>query len=235
MTVTAVAQSPDPGATIALFRLDATSLGAGVHYFCQERESNGESVIFGGVTYSPVDCEFTGFETNAGGQLPRPKIRVGNANSAFQALVNQYGDLVGCTVSRVRVFERFLDGRPGADPTQYYGPDTFRIEQKLDENAIYIEWDLSASIDQESKMIPGRQVIRDTCMWRYRIYNPDTTSFDYSKAQCPFAGNQYFDRFDQPTTAANDEPSRRYSCCKARFGNGPYPFGGFLGAARVRR
>lgn len=233
MTLTSLAQSLDPGAVVALFQLDATSIGAGIQYFCREEEA-GAGVQFGGVTYTPVDCEFTGMETSAGGTLPRPRMRVANSNLAFQAIINQYGDMVGCSVRRVRVFERHLDGHADADPSQYFGPDVYRIEQKTDENPIFIEWELSASFDQESKLIPGRPVIRDTCLWRYRVWNSDSSEFDYTKAQCPYTGTSYFDRYDVPTTAENDEPSRRYSCCKARFGDGPYPFGGFLGAARVR-
>ena len=146
-----------------------------------------------------------------------------------------WGELLGCTIYRVRTFARHLDDGEEPDSEAFYGPDIFRFERKSSENSVYIEWELSASIDQEGKQLPGRLVIRETCMWRYRRFDPSTGRFDYSKAQCPYAGDNFFDRNDLPTTPDKDEPSRRLSCCRARFGvNGPFPFGGFPGVQRVK-
>ncbi|SER29921.1 lambda-like phage minor tail protein L [Faunimonas pinastri] len=230
-----VAQTPAPGERIALFSLDATDLGGQIYYFCQAAE-DAKGVTFGGLYYTPVDVEFTDFETNAQGSLPTPHMKVANSNGVFQSIVNTYGDMLGCTVKRVRTFRRFLDGQEEADPTAYYGPDIFRVERKISENPVYIEWELSASIDQEGKELPGRQVIRDTCLWRYRSYNTKTQSFDYSHAQCPYAQSVYYDALDQVTTdKTKDACSRKISGCKRRFGeDAALPFGGFPGVARVR-
>lgn len=236
-----VVQSPKPGDLVVLFRLDATSAGGQVYYFAQGAYDT-EGVTFGGVYYTPVDVEFSDFETNGNGALPTPKMRIANANGVIQGMVNAYGDLMGCPISRVRTFRRFLDGEPEADPSAYYGPDHFRIERKVSENPVFIEWELSASIDQEGKMLPGRQVIRDTCLWRYRHYDPDDPTaaadgFVYPKgtAACPYAGTANFDRLDRPTTKNKDVCARRLSSCEKRFGTGvELPFGGFPGVARVR-
>lgn len=229
----AVVQTSNPGAIVQLFLLDATSVGGEVVHFVQSSEAN-EPVSFNGITFTPVDVEMTGFETAGTGALPTPHLKLANTNGVFQGMLNAYGDLLGCQLIRIRTFERFLDGRPDADSTAFYGPDTFRIEQKVKENPIYIEWALSASIDEEGKLIPGRVVLRDTCMWRYRVFAGG--GFLYDKAQCPYTGSNYFDEFDQPVSdAAKDKPSRRLTCCKNRFGaDAALPFGGFPGAARVR-
>lgn len=243
-SIESVLQSSETGARVALFRLDTTVIGGGVLYFCQaahERDGSGNPiastpVVFNGITYTPVDIQFEGFETSATGALPTPKMSLSNVDGVWQSVINTYGDLTGCTIQRIRTFERFLDGRPDADPLAFIGPDTFRVERKTAENKIFIEWELSAAIDQEGKKLPGRTVIRDTCLWRYRRYDAALTAFDYSRAQCPYTGSTYYDANDEVVVgAANDVPSRRLSCCKARFGNNVgLPFGGFPGAARVR-
>ncbi|PZR92246.1 MAG: phage minor tail protein L [Stutzerimonas stutzeri] len=233
MSIQTEAQKLDPSAIISLFTIDTTSLGGPLLYFVQGTDGT-QPVKFNGIEYQPVDVEFSGLETTGTGALPTPKIRVSNVDGLAQAIVSTWGELLGCTLYRVRTFKRFLDGQPDADPTAFYGPDIFRFERRTSENAVYIEWELSAAIDQEGKMLPGRQVIRQTCLWRYRIFRPGS-GYDYSKAQCPYTGNQYFDRNDQPVSdPSKDYPSRRLSCCRARFGrNNPLPFGGFPGVQRV--
>lgn len=232
-TLTQVTQAPNPGDRIELFRFDATPAGGQVYYFTTT-SPDGNPVVFGGVTYNPFDIEFEGFQVNGTGSLPQPTMRIATTNGVFQGVVNTFGDLLGCEIQRLRTFKRFLDGEPDEDPTAYIGPDKFLIERKVSENPIYVEWQLSAAIDQEGKMLPGRRVIRDTCPWRYRIWNATAGSFDYSKAQCPYTGSNYYDRQGSPTTAANDRCGRRISDCRLRFGAGnELPFGGFPGAARI--
>lgn len=234
MSLHSVIQTPNPGERVELFRFDTSFIGGPVLYFCQSaKETTG--VTFAGQYYTPVDVDFTDLETSSEGQLPTPKLKIRNTNGVIQGVVNAYGDLVGCAVQRVRTFRRFLDGETEADPSAFFGPDTFRVERKTSENPIFIEWELSAAIDQEGKLLPGRVVLRDTCLWRYRIWNPVAGDFDYSTAQCPYTGSASYDRTGQMTTSDKDQCGRRLSDCELRFGVGnPLPFGGFPGAARVR-
>lgn len=239
VTIATEAQRLIKSAPLELFKFDTSSINGPVLYFTQA--SYGETnVRFGGVEYVPVDCVFEGMETNVGGALPRPHIQIASTNGVIQNIVNTFGDLRGCILQRVRTFSRFLDGASDANPTMYYGPDTFRVHRKVLENATYIEWELAANIDQEGKLLPGRQVIRDTCRWRYRRINAVTGQFDYSKVQCPYTRegpNAYFDRGGNPVASrADDLCGRKVPDCELRFGkNSPLPFGGFPGVSRVRR
>lgn len=230
--ISALLQDMSPGNLIELFQLDTSSVGGNVYYFFQG--ANGEEPItFGGIDYQPVDCEFEGMEVNGTSALPTPTVRIANAGGLPQILINTYGDLVGSRVKRIRTFKRYLDDGAEPDTGAILGPDIFRIERKSGENPVFIEWELSAAADQQGMMIPARVVIRDTCMWRYREFVGP--GFNYSKAECPYAGTDYFDENDQPTTAANDKPSRTVNCCRKRFGeNAPLPYGGFPGVARSR-
>lgn len=229
------AQKLEPSAIVSLFTLDTTKLGGPVLRFVMSSKTNGQRIVYDGITYEPVDVEFKGLETNGVGALPTPSFVLANDASLVQVMVNTYGDLNGCEVTRVRTYARFLDGEPDADPTAFFGPDRFRVERMVSDSPEQVEWELSTAIDQEGKMLPGRVVIAGTCLWRYRSYVPTTGLFDYSKAQCPYTGDQAYDINDEPVADALDHPSRRLSCCKVRFGeNNPLPFGGFPGAARVQ-
>jgi lambda family phage minor tail protein L len=230
-----VIQDLSPGNLIELFQLDLSFAGGNVLYFIQGAAGTSP-VSFGGIEYTPVDIEFDGMEVTGVGALPTPTVRVANAGGLPQGIINTYGDIVGCTLKRIRTFKRFLDDGEEPDSMAIIGPDVFRVERKSSENPVFIEWELSAAVDQQGKRIPGRVVIRDTCLWRYRQHQSGTT-FIYPDGDnaCPYAGTAYFDEFDQPTTAANDRCSRRLTGCKLRFGqNAPLPFGGFPGVSRSR-
>lgn len=239
MTIAAVTQQPDPGAEVILFRLDTTNVGGTILYFCQGALGDAP-VSFGGQEYAPIDIQMSDFEVNAGGSLPQPKLRIKNTDNTVQGMVNAFGDLAGCEIRRVRTFARFLDGQPDEDPTSYIGPDVFRVERLAEDLPSHIEWELSAAIDQEGKMLPGGLVLRDTCVHRYRIYDPSSPKaaldgFVYPTINpCPYTGAPCFTASGQATTAAQDRCGRKVSDCELRFGIGnPLPFGGFPGVARV--
>ncbi len=222
-----------PSAIVSLFMLDTSSLGGPVYRFVQSQRVGG-NIIFGGLTYTPFDVTFEGLEISGIGAFATPTFTVANTGPVIQALANAYGDLNGCVVTRIRTYARFLDGEAEADPTAYFGPDTYKIERMTEDSPASMSWELSSAIDQEGKMLPGRVIIAGACMWRYRIWDPVAGVFNYGKAQCPYTGAQSYDVNDQPVAAALDVPSRQLSCCKTRFGaDQPLPFGGFPGISRL--
>jgi lambda family phage minor tail protein L len=240
-SLSSISQTANPGAIIMLFRIDTTLVGGAVGYFTQGRAGQ-DDVSFGGQEYTAIDINLSQFDTNAGGVLPTPKIKIANSNDFIQSLVNTYGDLCGCEIRRIRTFARFLDGQPDADSGAFMGPDVFLVERKTSENPIFIEWELSAAIDQQGVMLPRRQVIRDSCAQRYRSYqptNPDSAGdgFLYPTINpCPYTGTSYFTTSGVATTKANDACSRQLgNGCQLRFpASGPSPFGGFPGSGRVQ-
>lgn len=233
--INSTAQSPSPGEYVELFDLDLTSIGGTtVERFTLSRLEGGP-VLWNGHQYSPVDVQASGFEWNGQGQLPRPKISVPRMNTVFAALVQEFDDLVGAKVTRTRTFRQFLDDGALPDPGAYFSLDIYLVERKTIQNKSFIEWELSASLDQEGRMIPGRQVIRDTCTHTYRRWDVDTETFDYSKASCPFNAAVYFDRLGQSSGASGDKCGKRLSDCKLRFGMyGTLYTRAFPGAGKVR-
>jgi len=237
LNLSSAVQNSAPGHLITMFQLDTSLIGGPVMHFTPTLfPGGGSEIVFNGVTYTYVDLDTSGFETNGAGNTATPHIKIANTSGVFQAVLNTYGDLVGCKLIRLRTFDQFLDGGAQADPTAFFGPDIFLVERKVSENPIFIEWELSASIDNQGAMIPKRVVIRDTCTWRYRTWNAATGAFDYSKAQCPYTGSM-LDAYDNVTyDTSQDGCGRTIKSCQLRFGgqSAPLPFGGFPGVARFQ-
>lgn len=228
MSITADIQSLSPSAEIELFVLDTTIfVGGTISYFHAGTNALNQPIVWQGQLYSPLPIEASGFDITTKGTLPRPKIRVANVNGLFSAAAMENEDLVGCKVTRKRTMSKYLDAvnfpggvNPTADPNQQFPDDIWYVEQKTSENKYVIEWELASVFDLQGVMLPHRQVIQDSCPWKYR------------GTECGYTGTNYFDLLDQPTTLANDFCAKHLSSCKVRFLNQVLPFGGFPGAIR---
>jgi lambda family phage minor tail protein L len=227
MTIQVEIQSLSPSALIELFVIDTTNfVGGSLYHFHAGTNGLQQPLVWQGLTYQPLPIQSEGFDVQTRGALPRPKIRVANANGIFSALVAQDDDLVGCLITRKRTFAKFLDAVnfPGAvnadaDPNQFYDDDLWFVDRKVSENRYMIEWELASAFDLHGVMLPYRQVIQNSCAWKYR------------SAECGYTGVPY-DVNDVASTTANDFCSKRLGSCKVRFGAGIIPFGGFPGAVR---
>lgn len=221
-----------PSALLSLYQLDTTPVGGPMYHFTTETRA-GVMVSFGGIDYFAVPVRITGMSMSGSGPIQTPTLSIGNTDGFIQEIVNSFGNLEGSILTRIRVFARHLDGAEDPNPNTFYGPDVYIIDRKSQDTPEVIEWELSALIDQQGVYV-GRTVVRDTCLFRYRVFDSATNQFDYSRAICPYTGTNYFDRANNPVVSADlDRPARNLGCCRARFGeDNPLPFGGFLGVVR---
>lgn len=234
LSVEEEAQKFAPSNSVVLFQVDLTDLGGEVLYVTSSSAEDETAIYFGGQLYTPTPVEASGFEYTAKGSLPTPMFKVLNT-VAIQASVIALSDWIGATVTRIKTFRTFLDDGATPDPNAHFPLDIYKIDRKVSQNSVYIEWELSSSIDQEGRMIPGRQIIRDYCTHIYRKYNSETMSFDYTYATCPYSGTDYFDENDTPVAQSSDRCGKRLSSCKLRFGdNAELPTRAFPGVSRVR-
>ena len=225
MTITSEIQLLSPSALIELFVLDMTSVNAGIAYFHAGSNGLQQPLVWQGQTYVALPIEAEGFEMTTYGTLPRPKIRVANINGMFSGEVAVNDDLIGCKVTRLRTYARFLDAvkfpggaNPAADPNQSLPSDMWFVEQKMTETRYMIEWELSSAFDLIGVQLPGRQVIQNTCMSIYR--GPD----------CGWTGGCY-DINDLACAPVNDCCAKRLTSCQVRWGvSVALPYGGFPGA-----
>lgn len=227
-------QEAEAGELVALFTLDLTPLGGPILRFTSS-QNNGTAISFGGVVYTPVDFEADGFEYNGVGELPTPRLRIGNAERVVSAVIAEYGDLVGAVATRTRTYRRFLDGEAEADPTAFFPPDVYNINRKVTQNKVFVEWELAAAFDVEGTKLPRRQVLREICTHRYRAFDTGTNSFDYTDATCPYAGVESYDEAGNITSNDQDRCGKRLTDCRLRFGEfAVLPGRFFPGAGSIR-
>lgn len=158
----------EPGDLITLWILDLSPRGGPILRFYNPKNATAGNIVFQGNTYTAFPIKSEGYEISSKGTSPRPIVTVGNVNSYVTNLVLSYGDLVGSIITRKRTLAEFLDGQPGADPTQELGPDIFVVERKRLENNVICEFELATKWDAERVMIPRRNLLANSCQWLYR-------------------------------------------------------------------
>ena len=224
-------QQVSPSAVIELFELDLSLFGEGPVRFHAGTNGLAKKIIWQGKIYDPFPIEVEGFEMNANGQSPRPRLRVANLTGSITALMLSYQDLVGARITRKRTLAKYLDAanfpnsqNPSADPTAAFADDVFYIDRKSRETVEAVEFELAASFDLEGVMLPRRQIVQNVCPWRYR------------GPECGYTGKGMFDGNDQPVkSASQDVCGKRLSSCQRRFGQfAELPYGGFPAASLIR-
>ena len=230
-TIRGAIQELSPGAVIELFTLDLSRFAAPdpLLYFHAGTNKLNSDVVFQGITYQRYPVTATGFEWKGTGTLPRPHFAVSNVTGIISALCRLYRDMVGAPVTRRRTLARYLDavnfpdGNPLADPDETFPDDRFFINQKTRESQDVVEFELAVAFDVEGVQLPRRQVICNSCPWKYRGDG------------CGYAGPPVADVNDAPTAdPARDQCGKRLASCKLRYLAGALPYGGFPGAGQYR-
>lgn len=218
-------QSLEPSAIIELFELELTETVNGIDatfYYHAGTNELSANVVFNSITYTAYPIEVEGFEVTTKGTLPRPTMKIANANNAISALLVLYNPLQA-KVTRIRTCKKFLDaenfanGNATADPTAKFEDEIWYLDRVANENLELVEFELTSKLDLTNLGLPRRQVL-EVCPWQYR------------GSECGYKGTAYFDLNDKSTTQANDQCAKRYSSCAKRFKEGLLPFGGFPGA-----
>lgn len=218
MTLALDLQSAYVGQLITLFQLDCTKFADGsILYFTPTAESS-TPIVFGGITYTPVEIKADGFEYNGQGAFPTPTLALSNVGQLASALVLAYDDLIGATVTRLRTLRPYLDDGTTPDPLQIFTPDVYVVEQKTLHTNVEIEWKLSASVDQQDIMIPASNLLRDYCERIFRRWDPITNAFNYNHATCRYSGAMYKLDNSSTITGSLDACPKTITGCKVRFG-----------------
>lgn len=232
-TIREASQSAAPGALIELYTLDLTPLNVNSIYRWTPSVIEGGTVTYDGVDYLYRDLKLTDVEVNGAGN-PQPKLVMGNVGNIAGALATQNDDLVGAILTRVVTFRHHLDDGDEPDPDEHYVPEVFEIKQKTGQNKKALSFALGPVEDVTEKEIPARKCIAKVCYWRYRLRNPDTGEWDYSKATCPYDGSSNGGAMYKPDGTSTEDPAedlcgKSPRDCALRFPDQTLPYGGFPG------
>lgn len=153
---------------VELFTLDATNIGGETLYFYAGTDASNQPVKFQSITYVPLPVQVQGFELRSKGELPRPKITFANITGFMSGLTQFYDDLVGAKIIRRRTLAHFLDSATEADPYAECLVDVYYIDRKASETRWTVEFELGSSLDIDGTMLPRRQVVANSCSFKYR-------------------------------------------------------------------
>lgn len=138
-------------------------------------------------------------DSDSKGSLPRPRLSVSNINGfVSNLLLLNTNSLDGATVTRRRVFARFLDASNYPTPTPIWvTPDTtaafpdepFIINRKVLENPQVVQWELASPLEANNARLPRRQLIANVCTWKYR----QSGTCNYSGAPVSDVANRAFE------------------------------------------
>lgn len=249
MGINADVQLLEPGSEVRLFEVDCTAFGGDVVRFhghqiahtpaelaaaaASPDELPAKSIWWQGQEYRAWPVQIEGLEVSGDGGAPTPTLSVGNIDSSISALCLAFDDLAQAKVVIRETFAHYLDarnfeaGNATADPTQER-VETWFIDQKTSESGESVQFALNSPGDVQGLQIPARQ-IHGLCHW--------AMCGEYRGADCGYSGGPVAELDGTPTDdPAKDRCGGLLGDCKARFGaNNPLPFGGFPGAALLRR
>lgn len=171
MTLEADVQQGWHDAIVEMFDLDLTPITGDVDdkfYFTNQLKPDNTKIQWKGNIYEPLPILSAGYEKSTTGQIAQPSLTVANVMGTFTQVIDSLDDLVGAKVTRRRTLGKYLDGEPGADPTQEFPIDIFYIERKTAENVLSITWQLASVLDLEGLKLPRRVITQNYCQWKYR-------------------------------------------------------------------
>lgn len=216
---------------IDLFELDLTSVGVGVFGFTNSYQEDGKPIFFNKRPYVALPIKAEGFEYKGDGSLPTPTLTLATVDKITAAMVLNNRDLIGCKVTRIRTYEKFLDNGSEPNPAARFQNEVYVINRRNTLNEFQISWELTNIINFENKQLPRNQVIKNYCTYIYRQYRNGKFIID-PHYPCPYMGEQCFDEKNNPCDKNKDKCNKQIEGCRARYGNAVLPYQGFPSVPR---
>lgn len=199
--ILAESQSFSPTARLELWKLDGSAIGWDTpFYFVNCSNERFGPVVFNGQSYTPFPVMVEGVGSDGKGGLDRPKLTVSNINGYISVLLKANGPLDGATVTRTRVYARYIDAvnfpanQPlprwlTPDPTATYAPESWQINRKVKEDPqSVVQFELAAPNETQGKVLPTRTIIANVCTFKYR----DPKTCQYSGVPVADGANRLF-------------------------------------------
>lgn len=219
---------------IYLYEIDATKYGDGILRFTPMVDGTDTfQVWFAGVQYLRLPITAEGFEWSGTGTAPRPTLSLTAEDLSLLGMINRKQDLVGCPVKRIQTHRKYLDDGVAANPSAVYPVDSYVIERKASQKRRLLAFELSTPMDQQGKKLPARQVIRDTCLHRFRYWSGG--KWNYNGVTCPYAGAAMYEPNGSPTAdPTKAKCGKRIKDCTIHFGqDATLPMFAFPGVGRM--
>ena len=174
--------SLEPSAIIELYKIYPDRIKNPSFYLNLHNGSNfGGPIFWQGQEYLPAPIEIEGIENDSKGGINRPTIRISNYYNGndryFSALLEEYDDFKSAEFIRKRTFLRFLDDVNFESAQNPFGKqdfsaqiseETFVVSQKISENKMIVEFELTSPLDRENTKNTSRRIMAKHCPFDYR-------------------------------------------------------------------
>ena len=188
--------SLNPSAMITLFEIDVGDLaldkglidgitvsneGDRILRFHSNVSLVNKNITWQNRVFTPAPIKAEGFEINARGVLPSPRLSLSVTTEGIPLLailrgyMDSFGDLTGAKVTRIKTLLKYIDPinfvgnqNPTYDPIAEFPRDVFFIDRKSTENKYTIEFELASALDVEGVKLPARLIIGNRCVAKYR-------------------------------------------------------------------
>lgn len=203
-------QSLSPDAPIELFVLDCTKFGGSIYRFHNQPVNGSGIITFDGLDYQAMPIEASGFGLSGTDQPSTPTIRISSLGGVLTSLIEQYNDLDGATLTRIRTYRKHLADGTDPDGDARFSEDIFFVNRKAGQNKAMVEFELGNSLDVDGVQVPRRRLV-PRCQAQFK-----------DGVNCPYVG--------AGTTCA-----KTVDACQTYFGaDTELPFLGFPGVERIR-
>lgn len=136
-----------------------------------------EPIVYNTQEYLPISIESNGFGSLGDQRLPRPTIKFGNFGMYFSSLLRKYENLSNAKIIRTRTFAKFLDDENFPNGENPFGTananaklsdEKFFVERLVSESKLFVELELTSSLELENVNIPKRTINARYCPFSYR-------------------------------------------------------------------
>ena len=194
-------------------------------------QSNGSDIVMNGVTYQQCGIKIENIVEELGSKPGNATLSIDNAvfsafsqvstlASSWQGNLAYLGRdkpayLVGTTLNRIiTMYEYNSDASWSATDKSYTINQRFFIKDMISVNSKSIDFEITPGLYLDSQNVMSRRMGGSICSLKYRVYNPLTSSFDYTPIEdggCPYgqvtngaSGVSFTNYFDRTNTARAD-------------------------------
>lgn len=208
--IIAETQKLNADAEIELFVLNLAKLGGGIYRFHNQPVAGSGIITFDSLDYQALPLEASGFGFTGTDQPTTPTIRISSLGGALTALIEQYNDLEGAELTRIRTYRKHLADGSDPDGTARFSEDIFFVSRLSSQTKRMVEFELGNSLGVDGVQLPRRLLV-SRCQARFK-----------DGVNCPYVG-------------AGSSCAKTVAACQTYFGaDADLPFLGFPGVERIR-
>lgn len=225
------AQQSELPPIVEIFEIDATNIGHGKFYFCDNIwvdkevvDDDGESITriiskpvrVGGTDYYPLPIKLGEIETGSDDAEKTAALSVSIVGYSMRGILAETNWFRGAYLKRYYIMREHTDYGDNPNASALFGKQLWFIDAHgFNAKEAVANFTLAHTIGYD-RQITGQQIIGYCQFDNYRKW--DGEKFIYPSDCCPYTGTKCFNKKNVATTNVNDACKRDQKACELRFG-----------------